>query len=322
MLRALPIQLKYACPPFWSACTLYALYKRSLPFQQRYPLKDEISSNFRQPLFIISAGRSGTTLLRSMLVAGGQIAIPQETAHIHSLAVKYSALQHLNWEDLSALMIAYFENHHLFNQWETNLAAAYHTVRNLPEEERSLARTISEVYMTYGVQHFPKAVMWGDQSPRHTFYLPWILRVFPQAKFVHLLRDGRDVISSMVERHGSDYLEHGTFRWQTSIRRVAALKKRVISDQFLEIRYEHLVSDPENTLQKISQFIDIEYSLRMLEYWNLSSTVEHKVFAYHRNIGKPVSTNSIGRWRERLTNDQQHYVMTKIAEQLNNLGYF
>lgn len=316
-------QQRYTQVPFWVKRLQYILRNRwrALPTSHRYPLTNRASASRCKPLFIISAGRSGTTLLRSMLVAGGQIAIPQETQIIHGVAVKFATLQHLQWEDLSSLVIASFERHHHFKLWETNLAPAYETVINLPENERSLARVIEEVFMTYAAQRFPDAVTWGDQSPIHTFYLPWIYRVFPEGRYLHLLRDGRDVISSMVVRRGADYLQHGTHRWLTSIDRVTQFRKQAKPEQFLEVRYEDLVSQPEATLQQISQFAGIEYTAAMLDYWKLPSTVEHKHLEFHRNIGKPVSTDSIGKWKERLTAEQQAYILAAITPQLQQLGY-
>jgi protein-tyrosine sulfotransferase len=316
-------QRRYQATPFWIARMVQALrYNlRRLPLAKRYPLADAAHLDGRKPLFIISAGRSGTTLLRSMLVAGEQMAIPPETQIIHSLALRFLNFQFAGWDDLCALVVGSFERHQHFKLWETNLGPAYEILQALPDNQRSLARIIDTVFMTYGAQQFPNAITWGDQSPIHTFYLPWIYPTFPEAKYLHLLRDGRDVISSMVARRSAGYLEHGTYRWKTSINRVAAFRKVARPDQFLEVRYESLVSQPEETLRQISSFSGIDYTPRMLDYWKLPSTLEHRHHEHHRNIGKPVTTDSIGKWRERLTPEQQAYILSKITGELRQLGY-
>lgn len=288
---------------------------------KRYPLILENDLQGEQPVFIISSGRSGTTLMRSMLVAGGQIAIPAETQIIHVLPVKFHTTRGLGWEDRVRLIIASFESHRNFPLWQVNLADAYQKSLALPEKERSLARVINEVYFTYAAQAFPDAKVWGDQSPIHTFYLPYIKKVFPNARYMHLLRDGRDVVSSMVTRHGDNYLFEAVLRWKTSIKRISSFQKELTPEQYLEVRYENLVREPEPTLQKVCDFIGIHYAQRMLDYWKLPTTIEHKYKTFHENLGKPVFDSSIGKWRERLSKQQQEYVIKNLAVELHKLGY-
>ena len=296
---------KYWCPPLWLKGLIKKagnLYRSAV---NHYPLSDQANSLSCQPVFIISAGRSGTTLLRSMLVAGGSVAIPPEIQVIHNLPVKFYTLQGLNWEGLTKALIAEFESHPQFGLWNTNMVPAYQKVINLPKNERSLARLIDEVFITYSMQQFPKAYIWGDQSPIHTMYLPYIEKIFPDAKYIHLLRDGRDVIASFVEKFGPVYLDEAIYRWRISIKNAQKLGMKIRADQFLEIRYENLVKEPESTLGSICKFIDIPYSSNMLDYWKLDTTIEGKRFYAHRNLNKPVFTSSIGSWQKRLSDEQK-----------------
>ena len=138
---------------------------------------------------------------------------------------------------------------------------------------------------------------------------------------MHLLRDGRDVISSMVERHGGDYIHEAAYRWKTSIRRTHEIQKRLPPEQYLEVRYERLATDSENTLKEICMFLEVEYKAAMLDYWKLPSTIEHKFKSFHKNLEKPVFSSSIGKWRERLNPVQQEYVLSQISGELRELGY-
>lgn len=288
---------------------------------RHYPLFLDRDLQAEQPVFIVSSGRSGTTLMRSMLVAGGQIAIPAETQIIHMLPIKFHTTRGLSWDDQVRLIIASFESHRNFPLWQVNLADAYQKSLALPEDQRSLARIINEVYFTYAAQAFPEARVWGDQSPIHTFYLPYIKKVFPKARYMHLLRDGRDVVSSMVTRHGDDYLFEAVLRWQTSLKRIKSFQKGLDPEQYIEVRYENLVREPEPTLQKVCAFVGIGYTQRMLDYWKLPTTIEHKYKSFHENLGKPVFDSSIGKWRERLTTAQQDYVLKHLTVDLKELGY-
>jgi hypothetical protein len=270
-------------------------------------------------LFIISSGRAGTTLLRSMLVVGGQIAIPPESYVIGTAVRKFLSLSILGWADLSRLIVALFESHPEFPLWNINLQPAYDAALNLPPSEQSLARVIDEVFKRYGQQQFPQAAIWGDQSPANTLHLPRVFRTFPQAKYLHLLRDGRDVIASMVGK--GDELADSTTRWRTCIQRALALQKRLRAEQFLTVRYESLVSNPRDTLAHVCEFSGVEYLDEMLDFWRSPTTVEHKHYEHHRNLGRPVFTTSIGGWQERLSPPEQEYVLSHISDLLRSLEY-
>lgn len=312
---------KYFCPPLILGRFLKRAQGLGRFISERYPISDHQNSLSCDPFFIISSGRSGTTLMRSMLVAGGEVAIPAETLIIHSLAIKYPLLFHMGWADLTRVVISDFEGSHNFPLWECNLAPAYANAAKIPAKERSLARIIDEVFRTYASQKFPEATIWGDQSPIHTFHLPYIHKIFPNAKFMHLLRDGRDVISSMVKRHGDGYLSEAIYRWKTSIKRTNTFKKRLDSSQYLEVRYEDLVQFPEKSLAVVSEFLGIDYKSEMLDYWKKPSTIENKYYDFHANLGKPVFSSSIGKWKERLSEEQQSLVLRAITPELRDLGF-
>jgi protein-tyrosine sulfotransferase len=320
-LTKMRIEYKYWCPPLWVKGLIELTHNLYRSINPRYPLSDPANSLSCAPLFIISAGRSGTTLLRSMLVAGDSIAIPPESQIIQNIAVKFRTRQGLGWEGLSQSLVAEFERRHNFNQWKSNLAPVYQTVANLPDRERSLARLIDEVYKGYGSQNFPNALMWGDQSPIYTFFLPYITKIFPNAKYIHLLRDGRDAVASFVEKDGQDFFMEGIYRWKESVKRARRLQNQLGPKNFLEIRYEDLVTETEATLRIISQFLGLEYKAKMLDYWKLDSTVESKYYDFHRNIEIPVFASSIGSWKKRLSAEQIEILLKNTSDLLTNLGY-
>jgi protein-tyrosine sulfotransferase len=218
---------KYLSPPLFMGRLLKRVQGLSQFISERYPITDHQNSLSCNPLFIISSGRSGTTLMRSMLVSGGEVAIPPETQIIHSLAIKFPLLFHLGWTELSRVVISDFEGSHHFPLWECDLALSYVSAAKIPIEERSLARLIDEVFKTYTSQKLPTAKLWGDQSPIHTFFLPYVNKIFPKARYLHLLRDGRDVISSLVQKVGDHHINEAVYRWKASIKRINRFKKNI-----------------------------------------------------------------------------------------------
>lgn len=288
-----------------------------------YPLLSNPDSLFcDKPLFIISSGRAGTTLLRNMLVASGEIAIPQEFPVIHKMVLYFLRNGNEDWRELCIAIADILKGTPDFAIWDLSLDEAIEEVAQLPDDNRSLAAIIDTYLRTYATKHFPDAIMWGDQSPLHTFYYPWVIPVYPQARFLHLLRDGRDVVASFQANFKDELsLQQATDRWIQSVHRARQIRDTLPPEQFLEIRYEDLVSQSEQTLQSIANFSSICYHKSMLNYWQLSSTVEHKHLDIHKNVGKPVFTSSIGKWKERLSSEQQNYISGKMKPLLQSLGY-
>ena len=312
---------RYRPLPLWAVALSDRLQRLSHSGKQ-YPMAARPEHLSCQPLFIVSAGRSGTTLLRSMLVAGSDIAIPQEN-HSFPVAIRrFRTLQKLGWPDLSRLIVSLFASHYLYPHWDVNPALLLHQAIKLPDGERSLARLIDLVFQQYQEAHFPEAKLWGDQSPLNALYLHWLLPVFPQARYLHLLRDGRDVVASMVHAQvGAGSLADACLRWQTSVKQAHWLVGKVPADNYLELRYEDLVQAPEASLQRVADLCQIDYSEKMLDYWKMPTTVEHKVFDHHRNLSRPPFGDSIGRWRERLDANQQAYVLKQLGATLSACDY-
>lgn len=296
----------------------------------RYPLADQADSLSCRPLFIISAGRSGTTLLRSMLVAGEEIAIPPESCVMPMAILRFPFLQIRGWEPAGHDFVRSLENHESFPIWEADLKATYHTISSLPQDERSLERIIDEVFKCYAAQKFPTATAWGDQSPLNTYYLPWLLHAFPKARYLHIVRDSRDAIASYIEKGESEgrcnrrqLLAKHTRSWIFAVRETSWLQRQLNSDdQYLEVQYETLVSDPVATLKQVCDFAGIQHCPeKMLSFHKSPTTVEHKYQQHHANLAKPLFTHSTGRWVERLLPAEQAYILAKTGKLLQQLGY-
>ena len=152
--------------------------------------------------------------------------------------------------------------------------------------------------------------------------MPRISRALPEARFVHLIRDGRDVALSQRERVIDD--EDVTMaamaeRWQ---RRIAAAREgaaEVKPGVYLEVRYEDLVGDTETTLREICEFIGLDFDPAMLDYHRRAGdrlaemnrdldnadngivrTADNRLAA-HALTTEPPTTNRCGRWRTEMT---------------------
>jgi len=303
---------------------LYQLYdfgswvKNSV--SNRYPLC--LSSDYN-PFFIIGSGRSGTTLLRSILVGNTSIAIPPESFVFYKVYRKYLTYQHLGWKDLSRLIISEFESHAQFKRWNTNLYPCYQETFNIPKKNRSLAKIIEIVYKQYIKDNNPTAVMWGDKTPLNTYYYNWINKLYPSAKYIHMLRDGRDVVTSIIKSGLYTNIDDACWRWIAGVENTEKLRSIVGENYFLEIRYESLVTNIKNEVGRLCAFLGVEFTPNMLKPHQTAKKLLKNTAAapHHKNLLNPININSIGKWKRELDESQKEIVNNKIGRKLEQLNY-
>ncbi len=131
--------------------------------------------------------------------------------------------------------------------------------------------------------------------------------LFPDAKYIHLLRDGRPVASSIVQMGWAGNLYCGALQWRDAIRQVRAIQRRVPPERWLQVRYEDLLKDSGATLAAICDHLGIPYSSEMLSY--------DRDTTYSR----PDPAN-VDRWR-RLPARQLRLAELAAGPELEELGY-
>lgn len=249
--------------------------------------------DFNHPFFIIGSGRSGNTLLRSLLVAGDEVTIPPESYVLPRVYRRYKMLSFLDWDILSSAIIAEFEAYKEFYTWEVNLFQAHQKVRNFGKSEKSLAHILNAVYATYNEKEGSNVKRWGDKTPINTIFIDKISKIFPKAQYIQIIRDPRDVVCSYVKAGLYDnHLEALSF-WEQANLKAEALKKNLPSSNFYQIKYEDLVTSPETELPKICTFLNIKYDSNMLSFWkNKDQLGDVKYNKHHSNIGNPIKRYS------------------------------
>ena len=307
--------------PLWAFTLKGRLQLPSRFLSQRYPFSGGLPEGAGHPFFIIGSGRSGTTLLRAMLCGGGEVAIPPESYVLPVVIRKYASMRVMPWEALSSLILSEFEDYPEFVHWGIDIGECYREARALKGEGRNLSNLINIIYSKYAKKMFPDTKRWGDKSIVNTLHLKLIDKVFPSAKYIHMLRDGRDVVSSYMKADLSDSYEHAARLWKLNVRRAVRFGSTLDSSRYITVRYEDLVSHPEESLKALSIFLDINYRESMLDYWKGADGLGDTCLSHHKNIHKPVSTSSIGAWRRDLTEVQARIVYSIIGKELLGLGY-
>jgi protein-tyrosine sulfotransferase len=305
-------------PEFWYYILDMLLpVKRALPFLG-YPVN---TGQVYHPFFIIGSGRSGNTLLRRILYAHPALHIPPETFVLGTTIRLFRQYRTMNWPDLVHLILAQFEFYPEFETFEISLRPLALRLIEAPENCRSLAFVLDSFYRYHAEMKGIQCQRWGDKTPLNTFVLERILSVFPDAQFIHIVRDGVDVVSSYMEADIGLDLDNAANRWLTSVRAVKQFAKRhPLACQ--EIRYEKLVKDPQESIFMLCNFLSIEFYPDIIESHELAKEMGDVVMRrHHFNVGKPIAINSIGKGRNILSMTQKQHLQKLIGDELTRLGY-
>lgn len=155
--------------------------------------------------------------------------------------------------------------------------------------------------------------------------------MFPKSPFVHIIRDGRDVVCSLMTMDWRDPKTGKAFDYTQDVKKAAeywasavrigreAQKDPMIRSNYLEIRYEDLVTDPEKTLKPVFTFIGEPWDPDVLNYYEKKRNLAGESSAYQ--VSKPLYKKAIGRWVNDLRPSEKNLVKEVIGELLIEIGY-
>ncbi len=268
--------------------------------------------------FIMSCGRSGTTLLRKMLMRSNQIHIPPESDDlIPSVISLYLENLQLNWEGRVDLCLDLYQQDKSFKFWNVNLVEYAEELYTLPKDRHQLRTIVDFIYKKHAELYSSSVKYIGDKTPYLILRIDWVLSLYPNAKIIHLYRDGRAVVASRMAVF-NETIEQASNRWLWSLKAVSKLKSKGYSN-LLEVCYEDLVRKPESSLRKICTFLDLPYSAKMLE----DEVVEmgDDVLAHHSNTKESLSVKHIEKWKNQLSEADKLFLDKRLKKQLQKLNY-
>jgi hypothetical protein len=264
--------------------------------------------------FIVGYGRSGTTLLRAMLDAHPDMAIPDESHFVVpmlSRARRYERDGEFDTERFTADLTEHFG----FRGWKLPLDEARAAFR--AEPFRSVADGLRLAFRLYARHHGKPR--YGDKTPIHVLHVPLLADGFPEARFVHVIRDGRDVASSYLEQSfGPSTVAEAAIRWKRAIRRGRRGGRGLGPARYRELRYEELVEDPELHLRDVCAFLDLGFDPAMLRYHEEDRVAAER--PHYRNVARP-PTRGLRDWRREMSPDAVATFEAIAGGVLKDLGY-
>jgi len=251
-----------------------------------YLTGDIMVSFLEQPIFLVGAERSGTTVLRLMLSHHPDITWLNEFEY----AVDF-ILDKNEWPQLKQYY-DWLDVHRIFRASQLTIN------QNL---------SYPELINDFLVQHrdrSQKSIV-GATVHRH---FDRLLRIWPNARFIHLLRDGRDVARSTIGMGWAGNVWAGVERWIEAEELWSTLQEAVPAERRVDVTYESLISNPPQELTRICEFIGVNYSPSMMNY-------------IQQTTYDTPDPKYIAQWRRKLSEREIQLVEARIADMLATRGY-
>jgi hypothetical protein len=274
------------------------------------------------PFFVVGTGRCGSTLLQAMLMSHIDMRMPPETQyfdHLDPVALGFS-------DPLKPGDTETYLKHALSERAKFFLGAEAGTADAYAAAVRAGLRSARDQFlwicqrMTQG----QSGARLGEKTPQHWKSIDRIGELFPEACFIHLIRDPRDVVASLLEMDwwGNRSARKAAKYWRNAVD-TALLQERRCHGRHLIVRYEDLIDRPEGVLREVCIFLGVPFRHEMLDHRASArrsfggGEVEYKGLA-----AKPIDRSRVGRYRKRLSPMQVRIIEATVgAHRMRRLGY-
>ena len=261
------------------------------------------------PFFIVASARSGTTFLRLTLNAHPLVAVPPESRFITEL---------WNGEDQvdrDAFLRALAE-HKRFLAWSLDIEDVRRQLGEQPTLPYTLA--ISAVYEAYATKN--GKAYWGDKTPRYVEHIPFLAERFPQSRFIHLVRDGRNVALSYSHvDFGPKNVARAARLWQRRVGAGIRDGRSLPPGRYIEIRNEDLASDTATEVRKVCDFLELEFNPKMLDENERAKGEVSKVT--HHHTPEASGRKHYSEWHDEMSPANVEVFEAVAGETLSALGY-
>lgn len=283
------------------------------------------------PIIIGGCGSSGTTLLRKMLNAHPNIACgPEMSVFDRPIIYEIDKTRlHNLWrnQDLDVLdkgclfLLRVTSNLSYFGLRYGGNMRHYHQPEQVDEwfKEAADVGSFFNLFFSNFAQKQKKG-QWAEKTPNNIFCAEQVLDMYPDAYFINVVRDGRDVVLSLCDRMEGNVFFIVIIRWLASIE---AGMRLMGHERFYTVRYEDLVLQTRPTLEKLCNYIRVDYDQRMLEYWKTALPEDIQSSNITARYGtQPVFDTSIGKWKKQELNPALIEIMNlAMTDKLKELGY-
>lgn len=252
-------------------------------------------------IFLLGAPRSGTTILQSLLAAHPEVISFPESKFFHYLLYDKFAGK------LPSRMEAFFKDEIKRPEF----------LENFDDSQTIETKTAWFVGILDGLATEQNKSIWLEKTPEHMYFIEDIERLLPDAKFIHILRNGMDTIASMYEATrnfshlwGAGWdLNHCIGRWEHAM---LTSHKYVKKSNHIFIRYEDVLDNKTKILGEICNFMGIDYDGEMLLHYKEKAANLSLNLPWHKGIERDIESNKVHKYKGILNSYEIRYVLDKI----------
>lgn len=290
-----------------------------------------VTARVEKPIFIIGVGRSGSTIFHRMFSEHPHVVWVSGLCDRHPARPALSrALQRMiDWPLVNRPLKRHYEPEECYRFWNHHCIGFAQPCRDLLASDvtelnrRQIPAAMAELLTHRRRRLLHKITGW----PRIGF----LRELFPDARFIHICRDGRAVANSLLEvdfwqgwhgpdrwrwgeisatqraeweHHGKSFVALAGLQWKLLMEATAEAAARIPSAQFMQLRYEDFVSDPIRYFRDVTKFCELEWRPR-----------------FEKAIGRYSLRSANDKWRRDLTPEQQAVLESVLADTLAKYGY-
>ncbi|MCZ6782768.1 MAG: sulfotransferase [Proteobacteria bacterium] len=270
--------------------------------------------------FLVGTGRCGTTLLQAMLSCHSRLCVPPETHFFASFDPAIDFADPLAAGDDAA----YVERCRAVPHWQSLPLQPDELLEVLRGGTRSARALFLWWLRRLAGDGAPRGPRLGEKTPRHEQCVPRIAALFPEARFLHVVRDPRDVVASLREMPwaSSPSVEKLAGECLRTYDRQERFAAQLGPKRYTTCRYEALVADPESELRRVCAFLGEAYEPGMLAYAEREAPgFFESERPWKADTLAPLDDSRIGRHRAALAPGELRTVERVLGEQLERLGY-
>lgn len=271
------------------------------------------------PVFVVGSPRSGTTMLAVILNRHSSFAIPPETQFFADFQSDESAisLPSASREDKILLALGY---HRI-----SDLGLSFDDVmKRFALYENTVANLFRSILEAYGDRMHKSRV--GEKSPKHIEHVPLLLELYPAAKIICIVRDGRDVVRSLVK---APWAEPGNPRrfglfcaeWSGYARLAEKYGKMLPRNRFLIVQYEEILQHPRQEVANVCNFLEVAFESGMLSATRPSGVVPEWEVQWKQKADQLLDPSRVQAWRKQVTIEELWKMNVRMGAELDIFGY-
>lgn len=261
-----------------------------------------MKSKMNKPIFIVGCDRSGTTLLSLLLSQSPDLHMTLESGFIPKLYKKKECYGNFQTSEQRHRFIRDLQHTNAtsktiaFDIFELSYKEAVKTIEQAAPID--YAGAVNALFCkTAQANSKPR---WGNKTPRYIYHIDLLTRLFPHAKIIHLIRDPRDVVTSIMKTNWVPTTKDAALYWNDRVSK--GLKGRELgNDQYFELKFEELLQSPGKVLNELAEWLKITFGDNVLSNYQ---NEKNRIPTEHENlfglIDKPIDKSRAYAWKRNM----------------------